>query len=193
MCHPEVLRLLFLMTHYRQGLEYATDKFQEVRSALNRIYFYLDDLDNALVVKKSKPSLEEVKVMKEKFDEEFNNAMSDDFNTPKALAALFEALHAANSILASKPDEESLKSLREASADIFKTVNAVLGIINFSYKDWYLDNLQIPLNDVEAAIEDRNIARQNKDYAKADSIRKNLLEKNIELVDTPTGTRYRVI
>lgn len=192
-CNPEALRLLFLMTHYRQPLEYSEDKLKESSSALHRIYIYLDEITHLKGSKKGKNMEKEVQEMKEHFTNEFEKAMNDDFNTPKAIATLFEIIRMGNTIIANKPDIESSNQLKIVSDNIFKIISSVLGIVNHSASDWHKINLKIPIIEVEKLIEKRAEARKNKDFTLADSIRNELMEKGVEIIDTPEGTRYRTL
>lgn len=192
-CHSEALRLLFLMTHYRQPLEYSEDKLKEATSALQRIYTFLDEVEHVQGSKKGKNMEKEICDMKEHFIKEFESAMSDDFNTPKAVAAIFEIVRIGNTVIASKPDNETAERLKDVTAFIFNIVSKVLGIMNHSAKDWYISNLKVPLEEVESLITKRAEARKNKDFALADSIRAELTEKGVEIIDTIEGTRFRTI
>lgn len=192
-CHSEALRLLFLMTHYRQPLEYSEDKLKEATSALQRIYTFLDEVEHIQGSKKGKNMEKEICDMKEHFIKEFESAMSDDFNTPKAVAAIFEIVRIGNTVIASKPDNETAERLKDVTAYIFNIVSKVLGIMNHSAKDWYISNLKVPLDEVESLIAKRAEARKNKDFALADSIRAELTEKGVEIIDTIEGTRFRTI
>lgn len=192
-CHPEALRLLFLMTHYRQPLEYSEDKLKEASSALHRIYIFLDEAAHLTGSKKGKNLKQEIGDMKSHFIKEFEESMNDDFNTPKAVAAIFEIVRMGNTIIAGKPDTESAEHLKEVSSYIFDIVSKVLGIINHSADEWYKSNLKIPVQEVEALILKRAEARKNKDFALADSVRAELTEKGIEIIDTLDGTRFRTL
>lgn len=192
-CHPEALRLLFLMTHYRQPLEYSEDKLKEASSALHRIYIFLDEVAHLIGSKKGKNMEQEICDIKGHFIKEFEEAMNDDFNTPKAVAAIFEIVRMGNTIIAGKPDTESAEHLKEVSGYIFNIVSKVLGIINHSADEWYKSNLKIPVSEVEALIAKRAEARKNKDFALADSVRAELTEKGVEIIDTLDGTRFRTL
>lgn len=192
-CHPEALRLLFLMTHYRQPLEYSEDKLKEASSALHRIYIFLDEAAHLTGSKKGKNLKQEIGNMKSHFIKEFEESMNDDFNTPKAVAAIFEIVRMGNTIIAGKPDTESAEHLKEVSCYIFDIVSKVLGIINHSADEWYKSNLKIPVQEVEALILKRAEARKNKDFALADSVRAELTEKGVEIIDTLDGTRFRTL
>lgn len=188
---PETLRFLFLTTHYRQPLEYSEDKLKESMSALNRIYTFYDELYHASGSKNGKDARGTIKELAENFIKEFNSAVNDDFNTPKAVAAIFEAVRLANTVLASKPTQETIAELKEVAERIKETVNRVLGVLNYTPSEWYKIHLNIPEEKVLELIKKRSEARANKDFAAADAVRSELAEKGIELLDTPTGTRYR--
>lgn len=192
-CHSEALRLLFLMTHYRQPLEYSEDKLKEATSALQRIYTFLDEVEHIKGSKKGKNMANDINHMREHFIKEFESAMNDDFNTPKAVAAIFETVRIGNTVIASKPDNETAEQLKEVTSYIFNIVSKVLGIMNHSAKDWYISNLKVPLEEVESLIAKRAEARKNKDFALADSIRAELTEKGVEIIDTIDGTRFRTL
>lgn len=192
-CHPEALRLLFLMTHYRQPLEYSEDKLKEASSALHRIYIFLDEAAHLTGSKNGKNLKQEIGDMKSHFIKEFEESMNDDFNTPKAVAAIFEIVRMGNTIIAGKPDTESAEHLKEVSSYIFDIVSKVLGIINHSADEWYKSNLKIPVQEVEVLILKRAEARKNKDFALADSVRAELTEKGVEIIDTLDGTRFRTL
>ena len=192
-CHSEALRLLFLMTHYRQPLEYSEDKLKEATAALQRIYIFLDEVEHIKGSKKGKNMANDINHMREHFIKEFESAMNDDFNTPKAVAAIFETVRIGNTVIAGKPDNETAEQLKEETLYIFNIVSKVLGIMNHSAKDWYISNLKVPLEEVESLIAKRAEARKNKDFALADSIRAELTEKGVEIIDTIDGTRFRVM
>ncbi len=180
-------------THYRQPLEYSEDKLKEASSALHRIYIFLDEAAHLTGSKKGKNLKQEIGDMKSHFIKEFEESMNDDFNTPKAVAAIFEIVRMGNTIIAGKPDTESAEHLKEVSSYIFDIVSKVLGIINHSADEWYKSNLKIPVQEVEALILKRAEARKNKDFALADSVRAELTEKGIEIIDTLDGTRFRTL
>ena len=192
-CHPEALRFLFLMTHYRQPLEYSTDKLKEATTALNRIYTYLDELHHTTGSKKGKDFSEDISKMKEHFIKEFEYSMCDDFNSPKAVAALFEIVRMGNTVIAGKPSVESAEQLKNVTQEIVNIVKNVLGVLNFTSDEWYIGNLKMPVEEVKALIEKRSEAKKNKDFETADAVRNELHEKGVELIDTVSGTRFRTI
>ncbi|MDE7033851.1 MAG: cysteine--tRNA ligase, partial [Mucispirillum sp.] len=169
------------------------DKLKEASSALHRIYIFLDEVSHLTGSKKGKNMEQEICDMKGHFIKEFEEAMNDDFNTPKAVAAIFEIVRMGNTIIAGKPDTDSAEYLKEVSSYIFDIVSKVLGIINHSADEWYKSNLKIPVSEVETLIAKRAEARKNKDFALADSVRAELAEKGVEIIDTLDGTRFRTL
>lgn len=188
---PESLRFLFLTTHYRQPLEYSEDKLVESKSALDRIYIYLDELNFTVGSGKGNDLLTEIDTILSEFTPDFDSALQDDFNSPKALATLFDTVRAGNKIIASKPSIKSIDKLRSITEIIVTQVRAVLGILNYTPAEWFRLNLKLDEKEVLKLIDDRTVAKTNKDYTLADNIRKTLLDNGIELIDTISGTRYR--
>jgi cysteinyl-tRNA synthetase len=188
---PEVLRLFLLTTHYRQPLEYADTKLYEAESSLERIYTFKDELKHALASNKAKDSSAEIDAIATKFNTDFKTAIEDDFNTPAAIAAIFDFIRAGNKLLMDKLNAESLEKLRATSDVIFADIERVLYVAHRSGEEWFASLLMVPESEVLTAIDARNEARKAKDFAQADKIRAELTEKGVEIIDTPTGTRYR--
>lgn len=120
--------------------------------------------------------LEETK----KFEENFDDSMDDDFNTADAIAAVFDLVKFANtnvSEISSKAFAEDLQAKIQGLCDI-------LGIIT-EKKEELLDA------DIEQLIEERQAARKAKNFARADEIRNELLEKGIVLEDTREGVKWK--
>lgn len=187
----EVLRFFLLLTQYRQPLDYSDSKIIEAETSLERIYTFKDELEYAVPSKKGKDNFAEIDAMKQKFDTDFKSALEDDFNTPMAVAALFEVVRAANTFLMNKLTTEGLSKLKEACVAIFNDVDKTLHVAHRSGKEWFMANLSISESEVNEAIENRKTARINKDFEKADLIRKELSQKGVELIDSPEGTRFR--
>jgi cysteinyl-tRNA synthetase len=188
---PEIVRFFLLTTHYRSALDFSDEKLKDAESSLDRIYTMLDELNGFTAGKKGVNAVSEAETAAGEFLAEFERAMNDDFNTPVALAAIFEAVRKINKILAEKPDKDSLEALRKAAEKVFGTVQEVLGVIVKTPEEWFKANLEIPLGELEQMIEERQSARKEKNFERADEIRKSLSAKGIELLDTPAGTKFR--
>tara|TARA_Y100000310_G_C20191684_1_gene582774 strand:+ start:16 stop:399 length:384 start_codon:yes stop_codon:yes gene_type:complete len=118
----------------------------------------------------------------EKIKDSFVNAMEDDLNTPGALAAIFEMVTLGNTFLL-----QNDRAHARACAGSLRELCGVLGL--------ELKKVQAPSGDLAEEIEKliamRNDARQNKDFKKADDIRKSLFERGVTLEDTKEGTVWR--
>jgi cysteinyl-tRNA synthetase len=166
--HPEVVRYFLLSSHYRSPLNYSEDNLQNAHKALTRLYQTIKEID---------AGTDDVATS---WVEQFNDAMSDDFNTPVALSILFQLSHEVN------------KTRDPRLANTLKKLAEVLGLLQ-SPSDLFL---QAGINDVdkdmiETLINERFEARVAKKWAKADEIRNTLLELGIELEDGASGTTWR--
>jgi cysteinyl-tRNA synthetase len=175
---PEVLRFFMLKAHYRSPINYSDAQLEEARSGLVRLYTALAQAPTA-----SNFSLD----AKSPWARRFTEAMNDDFNTPEAIAVLFELASEVN------------RAQGQDKATLAATLKTLGGMLNFLQRDptAFLqmgskseDGLQA--QDIEEQITARTAAKQARDFAKADLIRKTLLEQGIVLEDKPGGiTEWR--
>ena len=179
----QVLRFFMLSAHYRSPLNFSADLMEAAKNGLERIRTAVDNLrflsENAKVEEFT--AEEETKQQQvEKFVQNFEKAMEDDFNTADAIAAIFELVKFANTTA----DGESSKAyLQGLLAQIVKLTD-VLGLI-VEEKSELLDA------DIEALIQERQEARKARNFARADEIRDELLEKGILLEDTREGVKWK--
>lgn len=169
---PEVVRYLLIASHYRSAINYAPDTLFEARRSLTRFYHALDGLE---------PREGRVESA---YAERFAAAMDDDFNTPEALAVLFELVREIN---------KSREQPERAAALAFemKRLAGLLGLLEQSPKDFLrADGESVDVADIERQIEARNAARRAKDFAEADRIRDALAERGIVLKDGREGTTW---
>ena len=206
---PEAVRLFLLLTHYRSPLDFSEENIKSALSGRDRVYAMLQRIEKtedefrvragqALTEsgeKQKKSFLEKISNFKSSFEE----AMDDDFNTAKALGKVFELVKEINIFINEKKDfsENDLDSLTEAG-NLIKESGKILGLFQESPQEWLKksgskspDSEEISEEKVNKLIEERNIARKNKDWETADRIRKELSEKNIISGDTPFGTEWR--
>ena len=179
----QVLRFFMLSAHYRSPLNFSRELMESSKNGLDRILTEADNLKflgkNAVekdISKKEQDYLDKIKALKDKFDE----AMEDDFNTADAISAIFEIVKAANSNITS---DNSLTVI-EATLKYITKLCDVLGIITRKQEELLED-------DIEGLIKERQNARKNKDFKKADEIRNLLLEKGIVLEDTREGVKWK--
>jgi cysteinyl-tRNA synthetase len=203
----EVIRLFILSSHYRSPIEFSQEQLHDAESSLERYYSTMLRIDDFLshapetTIPPLTPPLAkwgvEIEVVLDKFKDSFEEAMDDDFNTALAIGHIFDLVREVNKFLDSKPSGEAAKALIKRAKDILETVGEVLNLFNRTPAQWNIDLLKskkIPLtgSEIENRIEERRIARQNKDWAKADAIRKELDEKGIILEDKRDGTSWKV-
>ena len=179
----QVLRFFMLSAHYRSPLNFSAELMEASKNGLERIINATDNLKHLLGAATVEEMSAEEKVAFAKTDayvEEFENAMDDDFNTADAIAAIFDLVKYANTTATAESSKEYLQSL----LDRIVKLGDVLGLI-LDKKEELLDA------DIEKLIEERQAARKAKDFARADAIRDELLEKGIILKDTREGVQWK--
>lgn len=179
---PQVLRFFMLSVHYRNPINFAQDLVEAAKSGLDRIRTSYTNVEHRLTSSTSLGENSEQwlkKISQIKVD--FENAMNDDFNTANAVSALFELSHIANVYL---NEANTDKEVLQAILTMFDTIGNVLGI-HIKVEAGLLDE------EIEALIEERNQARKNRDFARSDEIRDQLLGMDIVLEDTRQGTRWK--
>lgn len=196
----EVIRLFILSSHYRSPIEFSNEQLHDAESSLERYYSTMSRIDDFLLhapETAKKIQTAELEAVLDKFKDRFEEAMDDDFNTALAIGHIFELVREVNKFLDSKPSGEEAKALIKRAKDMFENIGDVLNLFNRTPAQWNIDLLKskkISLieSEIESKIEERRIARQNKDWAKADAIRKELEDKGIILEDKKDGTSWKV-
>ncbi|MCM8786636.1 MAG: cysteine--tRNA ligase [Candidatus Omnitrophica bacterium] len=183
------LKLLFLGAHYSQAIDYTEEKIKDIKLAFERILIFLDKVKRKVDLKlvENDYSIDKIKQLKLKFKE----ALDDDFNTPKALATLFELISEANKNMENTYFIIEAYSLLKDMADIFglNLVPKTTKASTITSESFIIS--PITEEEIQAKILERQKAREQKDYKLADRIRKELLEKGIILEDTKEGTIWR--
>ena len=182
---PMVIRFFLLQTHYRSPINYSDQELNNAKEAYGRICRFVQDVD--FLLKKSKEDAPEVEL--EDLDEEllefktkFKEAMDDDFNTAGAIAAIFEMVHFCNkAIQAGAVEKQALEMMKKSVLDLC----GVLGLKAEEPKSRKADS-----REIEKLIVEREEARKNKNFKKADQIRHKLTSMGITLEDTAYGTRW---
>ena len=179
----QVLRFFMLQAHYRSPLNFsaelmeaAKNGLERIRTAASNLQFLADHAEAESFLDSEEAKLAEAK----NYVDKFKAAMEDDFNTADAISSIFELVKYANQ----NADGSSSKAYVQALLDELKTLCDVLGII-VETKEEMLDS------DIEAMIEERQQARKNRDFARADAIRDKLLAKGIVLEDTREGVKWK--
>ena len=179
----QVLRFFMLSAHYRSPLNFSAELMEASKNGLERIINATDNLKHLLgaaTVEEMSVEEKEAFAKTDAYVEEFEKAMDDDFNTADAIAAIFDLVKYANTTATAESSKEYLQSL----LDRIVKLGDVLGMI-LDKKEELLDA------DIEKLIEERQAARKAKDFARADAIRDELLEKGIILKDTREGVQWK--
>ena len=179
----QVLRFFMLNAHYRSPLNFSAELMESAQKSLERIVTAAQNLQFLMKNAQTEAMTDEERKRFEKtaeFVTAFETAMDDDFNTADAISAVFELVKYANTTADAGSSAEYLKGL----LDILVKLTDVLGII-VDKKEELLDA------DIEALIQERQDARKARDFARADAIRNELLEKGIILEDTREGVKWK--
>ena len=170
----DLLKLLFLSSQYKHPVDYTEDKIREMARMKERMLIFFEKCGKS----KNKKSKQQILKLKK----EFINAMDDDFNTPKALAAIFELITLGNKYI-----EKDEKAYASSVKRIVKELCGMLGLelLKPSAGKKDLDK------KINSLVEGRNAARRDKNFKKADKIRDELLSQGIILEDTKDGTTWR--
>ena len=178
----QVLRFFMLSAHYRSPLNFSAELMEAAKNGYERIVSCVENLkylEQNTTLSSATKEEEELIARIQSFEEKFDAAMDDDLNTADALSAIFELVKFANTNAKAESSKELLQALREKIVEL----SDICGLI--VEKDAELLD-----SEVEALIEERTMARKNKDFARADAIRQELLDKGIVLEDTREGVKW---
>ncbi len=179
----QVLRFFMLSAHYRSPLNFSADLMEAAKNGLDRIVTSVANL-NFLMENAENESMtqEEAKLagQAEEYVAKFDEAMDDDFNTADAISAIFELVKFANT----HATENSGKAFVQALKDKIVMLSDICGLI-VEKEEEILDT------DIEALIQERQTARKEKNFARADEIRDILSSKGIILEDTREGVKWK--
>ncbi len=168
--HPEVVRYFLLASHYRSPVNYSQENLESAKASVGRLYSALEGIVPAEAEKESA------------FEGAFMTVMNDDFNTPKAMAVLFDLAKEVN-----KTKSPALAGL------LIKLANQI-GLLEEEATAFFKSQpstSELSDEDIEQLIVARKKARANKDFARSDDIRERLGEQGIELLDSASGTTWR--
>ena len=178
----QVLRFFMLSVHYRSPLNFSDTLVQSAKNGLDRILTAVESAKEVM----AKASGEEMTAKEQEWTKQiadlvakYETAMEDDFNTADAIAAIFELVKLSNITV---KEGVSCAYAREMVETIERLCD-ILGIIT-EVEETLLEN------DIEALIEERQQARKDKNFARADEIRDELLAKGIQLKDTREGVKW---
>ena len=167
----ETIRFFMLRTHYRSPFNFSDQHVEDAKSGLRRLYTALD----GVAVEEADP---ETIDWAHPRAAAFRDAMNDDFNTPVALATLFELASDLN------------RGTQPADARLLKSLGATLGILQQQPQRFLQAGSGLEESSIDALIKERGAAKAAKDFARADAIRQQLAEQGIALKDAAGGTAW---
>lgn len=174
---PEVVRYFLISSQYRSQVDYSEASLAESQSALDRMYQSLRGMD---IVEGE---------LESSYLDRFNVAMADDFNTPEALAVMFDLVKAVNS------NRETDADTASKLAYTLRYLGGVLGLLQSNPEDYFKQAPSqeggLSEEEIEALIAQRTQARTDKNWAESDRIRDELAEKGVVLDDSKGGTTWR--
>jgi cysteinyl-tRNA synthetase len=178
----DALKILFLSTHYSHPVDYTEQKMEDAEKEIERIkilFHRIEQIKKAQITGEAQP-VNFVMTCKIKFEEEMEN----DFNTPRALASIFELVSSTNRFLDTQ--EYDARVTNAVKATIIE-LTSVLGISLKNTGEFSSEKE----NYIGLKVRERNEARKKKDFKRSDEIRKELEDKGIILEDTKDGTTWR--
>jgi cysteinyl-tRNA synthetase len=175
--HPEVVRFFLISSHYRSPINYSEDNLIEARAGIERFYTALRDFADVEPTDLSN-------IQNSEYYKNFVEAMNDDFNTRVALAVMYDLVRDLNTV--AKSDTQQAEKL----VGELKAMAAILGILQCNPTEFLQSgsSSQISAEKVEQLIADRIQAKKDKNYARADEIRKELTATGILIEDSKDGT-----
>ena len=179
----QVIRFFMLSAHYRSPLNFSDVLVESAKNSLDRVLTAMSRLEDAMAGAQDREANEEEKELLDKvtsFVTKFENAMDDDLNTADAISVIFEMVKLSNSSISSDNAKNVINKVYESIGKLCD----ILGIIT-KVETEILDS------DIEALIEERQKARKEKNFARADEIRDMLAKQGIILEDTREGVKWK--
>ena len=175
----ETLRFFLLSSHYRSPINFSKEVMNHMKSGLERLYNGKKNLEYLLDKSVNENEDNNISTDLEGFRSKFVEAMEDDLNTADGISIIFDLVKYSNSNFSEKTSKKNI----EKALNILIETTKVLGIL---YKEE-----EILEEEIIKLIEDRTMARKNKDFQLADKIRDELKERGIVLEDTQEGVKWK--
>ncbi len=197
--NKEVIKYMLMQKHYSSTVDINDSEFLQ---AEKHMYYFYNTFNEINKILESVPAIDDLKddEMLSTIEQQFVEAMDDDFNTAQAYANLFGTMKLLNGIIADKNVDKIRKSnlLNAIKNKVIELYN-ILSIFEeepqeflSDLKNKYLARLDLSQEEIEARIKDRAEAKANKDYERADEIRNELDAKGIVLLDSKDGTAWNI-
>ena len=173
--HPEVIKFFLISSHYRSALDFTNESLEQAKAGLIRIY---ESIDEKIILKENDKT-------DEGFVQDFELAMNDDLNTPKAISILFE--------IVKKINVENDYLIKRRLVKTLKKLTNIFGLLNEKPELFFQYGSDVDTQLIEEMILKRNQARKDKDFDKADEIREELKSLGIILDDKADGTKWKKV
>ncbi len=197
----EVVRFFLLSTHYRSPIEFSDEQLREAEISIDRYYAtsarIRDFLAQDYAKEKAAADEQTFEELLGKFMERLSGAMDDDFNTALAIGHIFELIRGLNKFLDGKPSGTKAMALTRKAEDALKEAGGILNIFTRTPEAWNRAIMRYKCPTITEGfilnkIQERQKAREQKDWGMADAIRKELDEKGVVLEDKKEGTFWKV-
>jgi cysteinyl-tRNA synthetase len=207
--HPDVVRLFMLQSHYKSPVDFSDESLAEARIGIDRLYATLKAIKQILADSRDFSEITIEKLPEEdraicnrliSLQDKFKDAMNDDFNTPRAIGHIFDAVRLINGYMVTGFSVYGQTCfVLDMAKRVIIEVGGVLGLF-FDDPDEYfmLDREReakkrgLDIKEIDRLIEERRAARLEKDWKRADEIKRILIEKKIIIQDTPTTTTWKI-
>jgi len=177
---PLVFRFFLFTGHYRSQLSFNWKALEDARDKLNRLIEFKKRME---AISEPGPIHQDIVTAVDKAHDNFGIAMDDDFNTPKATDTIFTLVKEINALAdANKVNTSDTKIVLK----LLKKFDKVLAVLD------YQPISKISDSEIKGLVDKRNEARAKKDFAEADKIRDQLLEKGVEIKDSADGTTWKI-
>ena len=197
----EAVRFFLLSTHYRSPIEFSDEQLREAEASIDRYYTsalrIADFLEQDHTKEKTGADEKVFEELMGQFLDRVKEAMDDDFNAALAIGHIFELIRTLNKYMDGKPSGPRAVALVKRAEALLKEAGSILNIFNRMPEEWNRALMRFKCPNVTEAfilskIQERQKARENKDWAAADAIRKELDEKGVVLEDKKKGTAWKV-
>ena len=199
--HPEALRYFFLTTHYRNNINFSHDTINEATQRITSLYRTLSAADKLIAQLANKhPNVEANPEIVKEHEDAFVEAMADDLNTPKALAAMAQTAKLANEIIDARGKKTAQQlALLMAYRQALGNMGSYCGLFTrqpddalATLRDLAVKRLGLDVDEITALIAQRTTARAEKNWARSDEIRDKLAQMGVQLLDRADGTDWLV-
>lgn len=197
----EAVRFFLLSTHYRSPIEFSDEQLREAEASIDRYYASASRIADFLGQDQTKEKAgTDEKAFEEllgKFLDRVKEAMDDDFNTALAIGHIFELIRTLNKYMDGTPSGTKAAALAKRTEELLKEAGSILNIFSRMPEEWNKALMRFKCPNVTeefimSKIQERQQARENKDWAAADAIRKELDEKGVALEDKKGRTAWKV-